>query len=425
MNSRPSGRSVTGLNAANFFQAEMAGVLMPVLNGFLRAMGWRYDAIGVATAAAGLGTLAFQGLAGWLTDRWSCRRLIFAAASILTGICFAAIPALPHTAAFVDSLLFFSGVLQSFFGPLLGALALGIAGHRLLNRTMGTNQGWNHAGNIVAAVLAIGLVSGFGLRSIFYSAGACSLLAAGSVLLIRREDLDERVASGLAGSQTQPATWSHILGEGKVLFVVLSIFVFHLANAPILPAVALYVKHLGGSDDLMTATVLTAQIVMVPVSLAAGKLCDSWGRRPVMAIAFLALPMRILSYSFVRSPEAVVWLQGLDGIGAGIYGVAVVAIAADLTRGKGHFNALAGIFATAVAAGGVLGPLLSGVLVQQLGFRITFYAFAFLAAVGAMIFLLSVPETGPIENPPARDAARHRPAWAAANPERTAEERAA
>ena len=112
-----------------------------------------------------------------------------------------------------------------------------------------------------------------------------------------------------------------------------------------------------------------------------------------MAIAFLVLPLRILSYAFVSKPSAVVWLQTLDGIGAGIYGVAVVAIAADLTRGKGHFNTLMGIFASAVAVGGVAGPLISGVLVQQLGFHVTFYAFAVLAACGAVVFLLTVPET--------------------------------
>jgi MFS family permease len=132
---------------------------------------------------------------------------------------------------------------------------------------------------------------------------------------------------------------------------------------------------------------------MVPVALLAGRLCDSWGRKPLMAVAFLVLPLRILSYTFVSKPAAVVWLQGLDGIGAGIYGVAVVAIAADLTRGKGRFNTLMGLFATALAIGGVAGPLISGVLVQHLGFRITFYVFALLAAFGAGVFLLTVPET--------------------------------
>ncbi len=388
-----SRRSYFGLNAANFFQAEMVGVILPVLNVSLKGLGWSYDALGVATAAAGLGTLLFQGLAGWLTDRVSRRRLLFAAMSLLTGACFVAIPLIPHGALPIDSLLFVSGATQSFFAPLLGALALGLAGHKMLNRTMGANQGWNHAGNIIAALLAMALISALGLNSVFYSVGACSLFAAASVLLIHEQDLDEKIATGLTRDQDKQVKWTELFRDRTVLLLFISVFAFHLANAPILPTVALYVKNLGGSDNLMTATVLTAQIVMVPVALAAGRLCDSWGRKPVMAVAFLALPVRILSYSFVSSPASVVWLQGLDGIGAGIYGVAIVAMAADLTRGKGRFNTLMGLFATALAIGGVAGPLLSGVLVQHLGFRVTFYAFAALAAIGATVFLLSVPET--------------------------------
>ena len=86
-------------------------------------------------------------------------------------------------------------------------------------------------------------------------------------------------------------------------------------------------------------------------------------------------------------------MQGLDGLGAGIYGVAVVAVSADLTRGKGGFNTLMGLFATALAIGGVAGPLVSGLLVEHLGFRFTFYAFAVLATVGALVFTRFVPET--------------------------------
>ena len=389
-----SKRSLFGLNAANFFQAEMVGVILPVLNVFLKGLGWRYDAIGAATAAAGLGTLIFQGLAGWLTDRFAGRRILFAAMALVTGICFAAFPFIPPVYAWIDSLLFVSGAAQSFFVPLMGALALGLAGHKLLNRTMGTNQGWNHAGNIAAALLAMLLVSKLGLNAVFYAVGLSSLVAAASVLLIRERDLDERAATGLTHDQDKEVKWTELFRDRRVLCLFISVFAFHLANAPILPVVALYVKKLGGSDNLMTSTVLTAQVVMVPVALAVGRLCDSWGRKPVMAVAFLVLPVRILSYTLVSGPAAIVWLQGLDGIGAGIYGVAIVAMAADLTRGKGRFNTLMGLFATALAIGGVAGPLIAGVLVQQLGFRATFYSFAFLAAAGAAIFLLSVPETG-------------------------------
>ena len=388
-------RSLFGLNAANFMQAEMVGVILPVLNGYLKKAGWRYDSLGVATALAGLGTLLLQTPAGWLTDRLSCRRALFAAAALLTGACFVALPLAPRVPAWIDPVLFVSGAAQTLFVPVLGALALALAGHGRLNRVMGANQGWNHAGNIAAALLAMAMTSAFGLDSIFYSVGFCSLLAAASALLIRESDLDERVATGLTGAEQSAPSAKHLLHRRVVLFLLISIFLFHLANAPILPTVALYVKKLGGADSLMTATVLTAQVVMVPVALFAGRFCDKWGRKPVMAIAFWVLPLRIFSYCLARTPLALVLLQGLDGIGAGIYGVAVVAFSADLTKGRGGFNTLMGLFATALAVGGVAGPILSGVLVQHLGFRIAFGAFAVLAALGAALFTFLVPETSP------------------------------
>ena len=89
----------------------------------------------------------------------------------------------------------------------------------------------------------------------------------------------------------------------------------------------------------------------------------------------------------------VVFLQALDGIGAGIYGVAIVASAADLTRGKGYFNTLMGIFATAQAIGGVAGPVVQGLLLQHFGFRMAFLFFAALALAGAVLYQTTIPET--------------------------------
>jgi MFS family permease len=384
----PSVQSRFGLNAANYFQAEAVGVVLPVLNTFLRETHWRYDQIGIATALLGLGTLLFQTPAGILVDRVKNRRLLFFVASIAVGICFGAIPFVPHTAIWVDSLLFLSGVAQSLFIPVLGALALALVGYQALNRTLGENQGWNHVGNIVAALLAFTAVRYFGSASIFYSVAIASLVGAASVYWIRPQELDESIASG-GGKRAKPK-WSVLLHDRSILCLLAAVSLFHLANAPILPVTALYIKQLGGSSALTTFTVLSAQMVMVPVAWASGKLCDSWGRKPVMAIAFWALPLRILSYTLTHNPHMVVFLQALDGIGAGIYGVAIVAFAADRTRGKGQFNSLLGIFATAQAIGGVVGPILSGVILQQLGFRSTFVAFAALALLAAAIFQLLV-----------------------------------
>ena len=103
--------------------------------------------------------------------------------------------------------------------------------------------------------------------------------------------------------------------------------------------------------------------------------------------------MRIATYTFAAGAKSVVALQVLDGVGAGIYGVVAVAIAADLTQGKGKFNTLMGMLATAQALGGVLGPVCSGLLIQYLGFKPAFWSFAVLALAAALVFTIFVPET--------------------------------
>ena len=83
-----SRRSWVGLNAANFFLAEMMGVVMPFLGKYLKGQGWSETALGVAISAAGLGVFLTQTPAGLITDRVRQRRALLAGASLLVGICF-------------------------------------------------------------------------------------------------------------------------------------------------------------------------------------------------------------------------------------------------------------------------------------------------------------------------------------------------
>jgi MFS family permease len=388
-----SSRSRAALNAANFFLAEITGVVMPFLGDYLKEQGWSESALGVAIALAGLGVFLMQTPAGIVTDRVRARRALLAGASVILGVCYGLVPLLPPRPPVVDTLVFCAGMAQSFFLPLLGALALGLVGHAALNRTMGQNQGWNHAGNLAAALLAMALVSLVGLSAVFFAVTAVSVLAAGSVFLIRENEVDEFRASGVT-DDGKSAGLRKLLADRRVLVLLGATALFHLANAPVMPFLGAYIKKLNGTDVQVAAVVLMAQAVMIPVALAAGVLCDRWGRKWVFGIGFVVLPVRIFLYSLTQSPWMLVALQALDGIGAGIYGVVIVAICADLTRGKGGFNALSGMVATALAVGGVVGPLGAGFLAEHLGYNGFFYVFAGIAAVAAVLFLALMPETG-------------------------------
>ncbi|QEL17500.1 MFS transporter [Limnoglobus roseus] len=387
-----SWRSWAGINAANFFLAEVTGVTLPFVASSLKDHGWSPFGIGVATALAGLGVFLMQTPAGIMTDRSRGHRRLLAVASLVLGVCYGLLPLVPPTPLLWDSLLFLSGAVQAFFLPVLGALALGLVGHAGLSRLMGANQSFNHAGNLAAALAALGLVAIGGADAVFYAVFAVSLLSAASVYLIRGNELNEAAAAG-AKTDEKTVGLRELLRDRRVQLLFAATALFHLANAPVMPLVAQNVKELGGNDRQVAFVVLVAQAVMIPVALLAGWLVDLWGRKPVFAIGFIALPVRIALYALAQTPEQLIWIQTLDGIGAGIYGVVIVSMVADLTHGKGGFNALSGLIATALSIGGVIGPLMTGALTQTLGYSVAFGVFAGIAAVAAAMFLVFVPET--------------------------------
>ena len=258
---------------------------------------------------------------------------------------------------------------------------------------MGANQGWNHAGNIAAAATAVLMAGWLGLSAVFHTVAVVSAFAAASVFLIRPADL--KTEAGAATPTAASPGVRALFRDRRVVVLFAAVALFHLANAPVMPLVGQYTARLGGTDVRVAAVVLVAQAVMIPVAVLAGRACHRWGRKPVFAVGFVALPVRILLYSFTSDPWVLVALQVFDGIGAGVYGVVVAVVCADLTREKGGFNALQGVLATALAVGGVFGPLLAGPLVQHLGFAVAFRAFALVAAVAAGVFLVLMPETRP------------------------------
>lgn len=62
----------------------------------------------------------------------------------------------------------------------------------------------------------------------------------------------------------------------------------------------------------MSACIILAQLVMIPMAAFAGKYADLWGRRPVFPIGLVALPIRGVLYSFSDEPWYLLAVQCLD-----------------------------------------------------------------------------------------------------------------
>ena len=325
---RPLRQSVIGLNATNFFLAEVLGVVMPFLAKFLAERRWRDDAVGLALATAGLGVFLMQTPAGFIVDRVRQRRALVVVASITLGLCYGLLPLVPAKWWTLDPLLFVSGMAVRL-APVLGALALGLAGHAALNRTMGSNQAWNHAGNIAAALTAMVIVGWWGIASVFYAVLVVSLAAAGSDLLHSPMD-SRRTRSGIRATMTDAKSQS----DSRELIAT----VRWRSCSPrrpcfISPTAAgrcrwsgLYVARPGGTIGKMAAVVLVAQTVMIPVALGDGLAVRPLGPQADFRDPFPRFAATDLSvFADEKSVDPGVFHR-LDGIGAGVYGVAVVAM---------------------------------------------------------------------------------------------------
>jgi len=86
-------------------------------------------------------------------------------------------------------------------------------------------------------------------------------------------------------------------------------------------------------------------------------------------------------------------VQLLDGVGAGIFGTIFPVIVADLMRNTGRFNVAQGAVITAQSIGAALSTTLAGFVVAGAGYSTAFITLGAMAAVGAVICLLALPET--------------------------------
>jgi MFS family permease len=144
----------------------------------------------------------------------------------------------------------------------------------------------------------------------------------------------------------------------------------------------------------MSACIVAAQIVMVPMAMLVGARADAWGHKRFFLAALLILPVRGALYPISDNAAWLVGVQLLDGIGAGIFGAIFPVIVADLMRNTGRFNVAQGAVITAQSIGAALSTTLAGLMVVKAGFSAAFLMLGMLAAAGAALCWVALPETG-------------------------------
>lgn len=393
-------RAGRALDAANFFLADVRDGLGPYLAVYLLTeQRWDEARIGLVMSIATIAGIVAQTPAGALVDATRAKRVVMVVAAMMVTLASLSLPLFPGFLPVALS----QGIAQAaavIFPPAIAAVSLGIFGHAAFTRRIGRNETFNHAGNAVAAGLAGISAYWFGPTVVFYLLGTMAVASLVSILAIPTRAIDHDLARGLhdavAGSERErPSGLGVLLTCRPLLVFTICVLLFHLSNAAMLPLVgqklALQDKNMGTS--LMSACIVAAQIVMVPFAMLVGARADSWGHKRFFLAALLILPVRGALYTLSDNPFWLVGVQLLDGIGAGIFGAIFPVIVADLMRNTGRFNVAQGAVITAQSIGAALSTTLAGVVVVGADYSAAFITLGAVAAIGAVICLLALPET--------------------------------
>ena len=399
---RDAGFRARSLDAVNFLLADVRGALGPYLNVFLITQRhWSQTEVGWVTTIGGLIGLVAQTPAGAAIDATRQKRGAVVLALIVLAIGAAVIFAAP---TFWPVLIANTGmaVVGDVFGPAVAAVTLGLYARKQLARRMGRNSAFDHAGNVAIAAAAGGVGYLFSQRAVFLMVPVFAILAALAILSIPSKAIDQDRARGFDDGDARPAQGSQapsgyltLLRCRPLVVFGLCVMLFHFANAPLLPLVGqkLAQSHPAWATAMMSACIIAAQLIMLPVALAVGRTADRIGRKPILLLGFGVLPVRALLYTFSDSAPWLIGVQLLDGVGAGIYGAITPLVIADLMRGTGRYNLAQGAVATMQGVGASLSGLAAGVFVDHVGYAPAFLSFGVAACVALAALVFAMPET--------------------------------
>jgi predicted MFS family arabinose efflux permease len=392
----PSRQTLRGLDWLNFLLADVQTGVGPFLAIYLAGYKWNEERVGLALTVGGISGILAQTPAGGLVDVLRSKRVLVgvAVAAMAAGALLIAL--FPSFWPVMGAQVLIGGT-SSVFIPAICAMSLGIVGPAAFDTRQGRNQTFNSAGNVIAAV-SMGLLGYLvSNRSIFFFVMALAAPTILVLLLIRPADIDYELARGANDGEKGGKVESVcvLLRDRPLVLFLLCAVMFHFANAAMLPLLGeLLAKGRGRSSMLfMSACVVTTQLVITLIASESGRKAGTWGRKPLLLIAFGVLPIRGILYTLTSNTALLIAIQVLDGIGAGIFGVVSVLVIADLTRGTGRFNLTLGAITTAVGIGAALSQVIAGSIVHHMGFRTGFLFLAAVASAALAILYFFMPET--------------------------------
>jgi MFS family permease len=195
---------------------------------------------------------------------------------------------------------------------------------------------------------------------------------------------------GGAGAEVYVAPRNYVLGAAAMLIAAALVMASVVIAIAALPRI--------GRELLASQTQLQWIVDITPTALAsfvlpAGSLLDRYGRKAGLTVGFLILGAALTWSGFVSSPEELIAARLLTGVGAAIVFPGTLTVLRAITPPERRTRAV-GYWSASTLAGGTVGFLIAGGLLETSLWWGSFFVFTALIALFCLVAtLIAVPET--------------------------------
>ena len=374
----PLPRTVVMLAVSAFFVAVGFGVMIPVLPLFAASFGVTNFLIGLVVSAFAGFRLAMSPFVRRVSDRIGHRRTIgigmwiVGVSSALCGF----------AGTYWELLLWraVGGLGSAMFTISATALLLASVGPELRGRASGLYQGGFLLGGMTGPAIG-GLLAGISLNApFFFYAG--TLVISGTIAFTQLHD-----PPGMAEAAKQLPTrpLGEVLHDRRFQAACLLGFGTGWQSFGVRSALVpiLIVTYLGHHPSWTGSAFAIAAVAQTLALQPAGRATDLVGRRPVMVVGGLLAAGSTLATPFASNLTVLVVLLCVYGVASAALGTAPTAALGDAAKNAG--SQPIAIFSMIGDTGAILGPLVAGLLADQLGMPAAFAAGAVILLAGALL----------------------------------------
>lgn len=401
------------LVGASLLIAMGYGLVAPVLPVFARSFDVSVTASSALISAFALARLVFAPLGGSMVTRFGRRPVYLIGLTVVA----ASSAACAVADSFAQLLLFraVGGIGSTMFTISAMGLLVRLAPAAQRGRASGLYGSAFLLGGVVGPVVG-SLTSGWGLRVPFVVYAVLLMAAVVAVAVFLREPADDPVGTAVDAAETPgeagdrrvtpgaaleaPLDLRGALARGPYRAALVSNFAHGWANMGVrialvpLFAAAVAESVAVGDPELARWTPGLALTTFALGTMAAvnvvGPASDRVGRRPFLLGGLAAGAVLTVLFGLVGGVVTLIVASALAGVAAGAVGPAQQAAVADVSASRARVTdgKVLAVFQMAGDAGQIVGPLLAGMLVDEVGYGAAFGLSGVLLAVGAGAWLL-------------------------------------